>query len=140
MTLEGLAPRKYNLLIVLLAIDTPAFDPATLPQYHELLKFLHDQLSPYFSSIQDANIPQQFFLTLIVGSPDHLNAKHCLLKGASEEGTSEPAPPEDSVPFDVSNYDEALAAYTDARRRFSELKLTRGYLPIVQSHPSELYL
>ena len=38
--------------------------------------------------------------------------------------------PEDPVPFDLSDYDEAFAAYTDARRRFNELKLARGYLPI----------
>ena len=45
--------------------------------------------------------------------------------------------PEDPVPFDVSDYDEAFAAYTDARRRFNELKLARGYLPIVAlSDPS----
>ena len=38
---------------------------------------------------------------------------------------------EDLVPFDVADYDEAFAAYTDARRLFNELKLARGYLPIV---------
>ena len=44
---------------------------------------------------------------------------------------------EDPVPFDVADYDEAFAAYTDARRRFNELKLSRGYLPIVAlSDPS----
>ena len=44
---------------------------------------------------------------------------------------------EDPVPFDVADYDEAFAAYTDARRRFNELKLARGYLPIVAlSDPS----
>ena len=44
---------------------------------------------------------------------------------------------EDPVPFDVADYDEAFAAYTDARRRFNELKLARGFLPIVAlSDPS----
>ena len=44
---------------------------------------------------------------------------------------------EDPVPFDVADYDEAFAVYTDARRRFNELKLARGYLPIVAlSDPS----
>ena len=44
---------------------------------------------------------------------------------------------EDPIPFDVADYDEAFAAYTDARRRFNELKLARGYLPIVAlSDPS----
>lgn len=44
---------------------------------------------------------------------------------------------EDPVPFDVADCDEAFAAYTDARRRFNELKLARGYLPIVAlSDPS----
>ena len=44
---------------------------------------------------------------------------------------------EDPIPFDVADYDEAFAAYTDARRRFNDLKLARGYLPIVAlSDPS----
>ena len=44
---------------------------------------------------------------------------------------------EDPIAFDVADYDEAFAAYTDARRRFNELKLSRGYLPIVAlSDPS----
>ena len=44
---------------------------------------------------------------------------------------------ENPIPFDVADYDEAFAAYTDARRRFNELKLARGYLPIVAlSDPS----
>ena len=33
--------------------------------------------------------------------------------------------------FDVDTYDEAYAAYLDARRRFQDLKLSRGFLPIV---------
>ena len=37
----------------------------------------------------------------------------------------------------MADYDEAFAAYTDARRRFNELKLARAYLPIVAlSDPS----
>ena len=31
----------------------------------------------------------------------------------------------------VEEYDEAFAAYVDARRRFNEIKLSRGFLPIV---------
>ena len=31
----------------------------------------------------------------------------------------------------ASAYDAAFASYTDARRRFQELKTARGYLPIV---------
>ena len=33
--------------------------------------------------------------------------------------------------FDVDSYDTAYASYMDARRRFQDLKLSRGYLPIV---------
>ena len=33
--------------------------------------------------------------------------------------------------FDVDTYDEAYAAYLDARRRFQDLKLSRGFLPVV---------
>ena len=33
--------------------------------------------------------------------------------------------------FDVETYDEAYAAYLDARRRFQDLKLSRGFLPVV---------
>ena len=59
-------------------LDTPAFDGSMLKHYHNLLHFLHDQLSEYFSSVQDPMLPQNFFLTLIVGSPDHPNARYCL--------------------------------------------------------------
>ena len=33
--------------------------------------------------------------------------------------------------FDVESYDMAYAAYLDARRRFQDLKLSRGFLPVV---------
>ena len=33
--------------------------------------------------------------------------------------------------FDVSEYNEAYATYTDARKRFNDLKMSRGFLPIV---------
>ena len=33
--------------------------------------------------------------------------------------------------FDVDVYDEAYATYQDARRRFQDLKLSRGFLPVV---------
>ena len=33
--------------------------------------------------------------------------------------------------FDVDTYDQAFAAYLDARRRFQDLKLSRGFLPVV---------
>ena len=55
----------------------------------------------------------------------------------AEAGYYHGADTEDPVPFDVADYDETFAAYTDARRRFNELKLSRGYLPIVAlSDPS----
>ena len=31
----------------------------------------------------------------------------------------------------MDTYDEVYAAYVDARRRFSDLKLARGFLPVV---------
>ena len=34
-------------------------------------------------------------------------------------------------PWDIDEYDSAYASYLDARKRFSDLKLSRGYLPIV---------
>ena len=33
--------------------------------------------------------------------------------------------------YDVEAYDTAYAAYQDARKRFTDLKLARGYLPVV---------
>ena len=36
-----------------------------------------------------------------------------------------------SEAFDINTYDEAFAAYLDARRRFQDLKLSRGFLPVV---------
>ena len=38
---------------------------------------------------------------------------------------------DDSQWQDVDVYDEAYAAYLDARKRFTDLRLSRGYLPIV---------
>ena len=41
------------------------------------------------------------------------------------------------TPFPVETYDEAYAAYVDARKRFSDLRLSRGFLPVVAlSDPS----
>ena len=36
-----------------------------------------------------------------------------------------------SAEWDIEEYDTAYATYLDARRRFADLKLSRGYLPIV---------
>ena len=44
---------------------------------------------------------------------------------ASEAGPSEGAD------YDVEAYDEAFAAYLDARRRFQDLKISRGFYPVV---------
>ena len=44
---------------------------------------------------------------------------------------------EAETPFPVETYDEAYAAYVDARKRFSDLRLSRGFLPVVAlSDPS----
>ena len=40
--------------------------------------------------------------------------------------------------FDVASWDDAYAAYLDARKRFNDLKLSRGYLPIVALQDSNL--
>jgi len=37
--------------------------------------------------------------------------------------------------YDVEAYDTAYAAYQDARKRFTDLKLARGYLPVVALNP-----
>ena len=59
-------------------LDAPGFQDSMLTHYHALLHYLHTQLSEYFSSVQDPSSTQNFFLTLIVGPPDHINARHCL--------------------------------------------------------------
>ena len=59
-------------------LDAPGFKDSMLTHYHALLHYLHTQLSEYFSSVQDPSSTQNFFLTLIVGPPDHINARHCL--------------------------------------------------------------
>ena len=47
--------------------------------------------------------------------------------------------PEDgTTTFDVASWDDAYAAYLDARKRFNDLKLSRGYLPIVALQDSNL--
>ena len=43
-----------------------------------------------------------------------------------EDGTMDEAPWQD-----VESYDQAYAAYLDARKRFADLRLARGFLPIV---------
>ena len=40
--------------------------------------------------------------------------------------------------FDVDTYDEAYAAYLDARRRFQDIKLSRGFLPVVALDQSSM--
>ena len=40
--------------------------------------------------------------------------------------------------LDVDTYDEAYAAYLDARRRFQDLKLSRGFLPVVALDQSSM--
>ena len=44
----------------------------------------------------------------------------------ADDGTMDEAPW-----HDVESYDQAYAAYLDARKRFSDLRLARGFLPIV---------
>ena len=45
---------------------------------------------------------------------------------------------EQEFEFDPGEYDEAYASYVDARKRFNDLKLSRGFLPVValQDAPS----
>ena len=38
---------------------------------------------------------------------------------------------EDDASFDAEAYDHAFATYVDARRRFQDLKISRGFLPVV---------
>ena len=38
--------------------------------------------------------------------------------------------------FDTEEFDEAYASYVDARRRFNDLKLSRGFLPVVAPQDS----
>ena len=47
-----------------------------------------------------------------------------------EVGDASPLSQEDQQ-HQVEEYDEAFAAYVDARRRFNDIKLSRGFLPIV---------
>ena len=37
----------------------------------------------------------------------------------------------EEAPYDVQEFDEAYASYVDARRRFQDLKMSRGFLPVV---------
>ena len=45
-------------------------------------------------------------------------------EGGEDEG-------DDSSQFDTEAYDHAFATYLDARRRFQDLKISRGFLPVV---------
>ena len=40
--------------------------------------------------------------------------------------------------FDIDTYDEAYAAYLDTRRRFQDIKLSRGFLPVVALDQSSM--
>lgn len=40
--------------------------------------------------------------------------------------------------FDVQEFDEAYASYIDARRRFQDLKMSRGFLPVVALQDSQM--
>ena len=48
-----------------------------------------------------------------------------------DSATDYPAEQEEEEAYDPGEYDEIFAAYTDARRRFNELRLNRGFYPIV---------
>jgi hypothetical protein len=55
------------------------------------------------------------------------------------EWEAETTIPEDGTStFDVASWDDAYAAYLDARKRFNDLKSSSGYLPIVALQDSNL--
>lgn len=61
------------------------------------------------------------------------NVDHDAIYYQEEEPGGEPL----DTPFPVDTYDEVYAAYVDARKRFSDLRLSRGFLPAVAlSDPS----
>ena len=47
--------------------------------------------------------------------------------GADQSG----AVSQEDLHYNIEEYDEAFAAYVDARRRFNDIKLSRGFLPVV---------
>ena len=52
--------------------------------------------------------------------------------GYYQHSVSEPHDEAEEEPFfDIQEFDEAYASYVDARRRFQDLKMSRGFLPVV---------
>ena len=46
-----------------------------------------------------------------------------------QESCNDPA--DDDYGFDPAEYDECFASYMDARKRFNELRMSRGFFPVV---------
>ena len=52
--------------------------------------------------------------------------------GYFQQTADDPQDEADEEPyFDIQEFDEAYATYVDARRRFQDLKMSRGFLPVV---------
>ena len=51
-----------------------------------------------------------------------------------QEPSNDPA--EDDFGFDPAEYDECFASYMDARKRFNELRMSRGFFPVVAYDPN----
>ena len=49
---------------------------------------------------------------------------------------AEDADPVNDFEFDVAEYDSCYASYIDARKRFNDLRMARGFLPVVTLDPS----
>ena len=49
---------------------------------------------------------------------------------------AEDADPVNDFEFDVAEYDSCYASYIDARKRFNDLRMARGFLPVVALDPS----
>ena len=48
-----------------------------------------------------------------------------------QEEPHDPEMSQEDLHYNIEEYDEAFAAYVDARRRFNDIKLSRGFLPVV---------
>ena len=48
-----------------------------------------------------------------------------------QEESHDPEMSQEDLHYNIEEYDEAFAAYVDARRRFNDIKLSRGFLPVV---------
>ena len=94
-------------------------EPVEASAYDEWYDYDEEEYGYYEYDEGDADFPE--------GDFDH-DAAYYEAEGAAD--------PINDFEFDVAEYDSCYATYVDARKRFNDLRMARGFLPVVALDPS----